>query len=163
MKSKNITLGGIMMALSIVVLYMATIIPINTIAIMTIASSIIAITILRSDVKTSFSVYFGTTILGIFMVPLEFVVYYGFFFGIYGVIKYYIERLKKLPIEIILKLIFFNSILILISMLLRLSFSDLNTTLPIAAIIILAQVVFILYDYGLTLIITFYLNKIHKK
>ena len=63
MKSKNITLGGIMMAFSIVVLYMATIIPINTIAIMTIASSIIAITILRSDVKTSFSVYFGTTII----------------------------------------------------------------------------------------------------
>ena len=163
MKSKNITLGGIMMALSIVILYLATIIPINTIAIMTIASSIIAITILRSDVKTACTVYIGTTILGFFLVPLDFVIYYGVFFGVYGIVKYYIERLRKLPLEIILKLIVFNSMLILISILLGLSFSSLNTTLPSAALILGAQVVFIIYDYALTIIITFYLNKIHKK
>jgi len=163
MKSKNITLGGIMIALSIVILYLATIIPINTLAIMTIASSIIAITILRSDVKTAFIVYIGATILAFFLVPIDFVIYYGVFFGVYGIIKYYIEKLRKLPLEIILKLIFFNAILILIVLLLRLSLSSLNTTLPITALILGAQIMFIIYDYALTLIITYYLNKIHKK
>jgi hypothetical protein len=163
MKSKNITLGGIMIALSIIVLYLTTIIPINTIAILTLASSLIPITILKSDIKTAFIVYISTSILGFFFIPINFVLFYTFFFGIYGILKYYIEKLKNLTFEIILKLIFFNSIFILITLLIGFPLGNIDTKFPLLLIIIGTQIGFIIYDYSLSLIITFYLQKIHKK
>ena len=46
MKSGNITLGGILIALTIIILYSASILPVSTISVLTIAS---AITILSAE------------------------------------------------------------------------------------------------------------------
>ena len=46
MKSRNITLGGVLIALTIIILYSASILPVSTISVLTIAS---AITILSAE------------------------------------------------------------------------------------------------------------------
>lgn len=111
MKTNNITVGGISIALSIVILYLTTIIPINTIAILTLASAIIPIVIIRSNIKTSIFVYIITSILSFFFLPINYSILYILIFGLYGIVKYFIEKLNKLFYEIIIKLVFFNIVL----------------------------------------------------
>ena len=48
MKSGNITLGGILIALTIIILYSASILPVSTISVLTIASAIVDRLVLHS-------------------------------------------------------------------------------------------------------------------
>ena len=106
MKAKNIALGGILVALTSIVLYATSILPISTIAILTIASAIIPVCIIRSDIQTSIFVYISSSLIAFFLVPINISLLYFIFFGIYGIVKYFIERMRKEKIEILLKLIF---------------------------------------------------------
>lgn len=162
MKAKDLTLGGILIALTLLILYSSSILPISTLTILTLSSCLIPISIIRSSVKTGFLIYIGSTILGFFIIPINIIVYYGLFFGIYGIIKYYIERLKKLSIEIILKLITFNIIFILILIIVKLFLGTVVINIPLWLLWLLAQPVFLLFDYALTLIIGYYINRFHK-
>ena len=162
MKAKDLTLGGILIALTLVILYSSSILPISTLTILTLASCLIPICIIRSSVKTGFLVYIGSTTLGFFIIPINIIVYYGLFFGVYGIIKYYIERLRKLALEIILKLIIFNIIFIIIFTVATLFLGNVVINIPLWLLWILAQPTFIVFDYALTLIIGYYLNRFHK-
>lgn len=162
MKAKDLTLGSILIALTLVILYSTSILPISTLTILTLSSCLIPICIIRSSVKTGFLVYIGSTALGIFIIPINIIIYYGLFFGIYGIIKYYIERIRKLPLEIILKLVIFNIIFIIILTIIKMLLGSVLTTLPLWLLWILAQPVFLIFDYALTLIIGYYLNRFHK-
>lgn len=162
MKSKDLTLGGILIALTLVILYSSSILPISTLTILTLASCLIPVCIIRSSVKTGILVYVGATTLGFFIIPINIIVYYGLFFGVYGIIKYYIERLKKLPLEIILKLIIFNILFIVIFTMITLLLGNIVISIPLWMLWILAQPIFLLFDYALTLIIGYYLNRFHK-
>lgn len=162
MKAKDLTLGGILIAISLVILYSSSILPISTLSILTLASCIIPICIIRSCVKTGFLVYIGTTTLGFFIIPINIIVYYGLFFGVYGIIKYYIEKLRKLPLEIILKLIVFNILFVAIFIFANLFLGNIIINIPLWLLWIIAQPVFLLFDYALTLIISYYLNRFNK-
>lgn len=162
MKAKDLTLGGILIALTIVILYTSSILPISTLTILTLASCLIPICIIRSSVKTGFFVYIGSTILGLFIIPINIIIYYGLFFGVYGIIKYYIERLNNLTYEIILKLITFNIIFIITYTIVINLLSNIAINQPLWILWILAQPVFLIYDYALTLIIGYYLSRFHK-
>ena len=104
--------------------------------------------------------------------PLTFI-----FFGVFGIIKFFIERLRKEKLEILLKLVFFN-IAFIIGFLIMQNILGINvitgletivsrlfdtSTKAIASIIlwIIAQPVFLIYDYAMTMIITFYMERIH--
>ena len=108
MKAKDITLGGILIALGIAILYLTTIININTIALLTLCSCLIPIAIIRSNLKTAFFVYISTSIISFFIVPINYALLYTLFFGIYGIIKFFIEKTGKLFIELILKILYFT-------------------------------------------------------
>ena len=162
MKTKNLTIGGISIALSLVILYLSTRISINTIAILTVASSIIPITIIKSDIKTSILVYIITSILSFFFLPINYSLLYILLFGIYGITKYFIEKINKLPLEIILKLVFFNIMLGIAYLLMDSLFNMINLRLSLWILIIIAQFAFLIYDYALTIIISFYLQRIHR-
>ena len=162
MKAKDLTLGGILIAVSLVILYSSSILPISTLTILTLASCLIPICIIRSSVKTGFLVYIGTTTLGFFIIPINIIIYYGLFFGIYGIIKYYIEKLQKLPLEIILKFIMFNIIFIIILTVIKLFLGNIVINIPLWLLCLIAQPVFLVFDYALTLIISYYLNRFHK-
>lgn len=162
MKAKDLTLGSILIALTVVILYSTSILPISTLTILTLASCLIPICIIRSSVKTGFLVYIGATILGFFIIPINIIVYYGLFFGIYGIIKYYIERLRNLSLEIILKLVIFNILFSVIFLLATSLLGNIVINLPLWLLWIIAQPVFLIFDYALTLIIGYYLNRFHK-
>lgn len=163
MKSKDITLGGLLIALSVVILYSTSLLPISTISILTVASCIIPVCIMRSSVKTAFFVYIGSSILSFFFCPdKNIAVMYSLFFGIYGIVKYIIEQKRNMLIELIYKFIFFNIAFFIGISVITLLLGETVTTLPLWLLWVVAQPVFIIYDYALSMIITWYLRKFHK-
>ena len=140
MKSGNITLGGILIALTIIILYSASILPVSTISVLTIASAIVPVCIIRSDIKTAVMVYLASSIISVFFIPLNIWLLYTLIFGGYG-----IDVLLAAE-KIISKYIAVNG---------RLLSGVLYWAIGV--------VVYYLYDYAMTLIITFYMERIHNK
>lgn len=161
MKSKQIAESGILTALTIVVLYAASILPVSKLTVLTIASCFIPIAIIRTSLKNTILVYASSSILSLFLIPINTALAYVLFFGIYGIIKYYIEKLKNLPLEIFLKLVSFNILLTLIYFVSK-SVIAFSYELPVWLIIIGAQGVFLVYDYALSLIINYFYDRFHK-
>ncbi len=163
LKAKDLALGGILTSLTLIVLFINILIPINTFAILTISSCFVPIAIIRSNVQVGIFVYIASSIIGFFLVPLDIMIPFILYFGIYGLVKFYIEKLRNIPLEILLKLLFSNIMLILGYILFTKFIAPINLNIPIWVIIILAQIAFLIFDYALTLIITFYISKFHNK
>lgn len=163
MKAKDMALGGILVALTIVTLYLTLLIPTNTIAIMTLSSLYIPICIIRSNVKTSIFVYITSTIVSFFILPINYSLMYALFFGVYGLVKHFIERMNKMTIEIVIKLVFFNIALTIGLAALNLLGVNLEMKFSLGIIYLLAQPVFLVYDYALSVLISMYYRKFHKR
>ena len=94
MKAKQIAESGILIALTIVVLYAASILPVSRLTVLTIASCFIPIAIIRTSLKNTLLIYIASSILSLFLIPINTALSYVLFFGIYGIIKYYIEKVR---------------------------------------------------------------------
>lgn len=178
MKAKDIALGGILVALTTIVLYATSILPISTLAILTIASALIPVCIIRSNIQTSIFVYISSSLIAFFLVPINISFLYFVFFGVYGIIKYFIERIRKEKLEIVLKVVFFNIAFIIgfiimqnvlginiiagLEVLMSRFFNTSGRTIASIILWIVAQPIFLIYDYAMTMIITFYMERIHK-
>ncbi len=163
MKAKEITLSAVLTALTIVILYLNLILPISTISILTLASLLIPVALIRGSMKSAIFVYIASSIIGFFILPINIIILYILFFGIYGIVKFYIEKINKLPLEIFIKIIFFNIILFLSFFVFKAFIPVEITKLPIWLFLIISQIVFLVFDYALTLLISFYLQRIHSK
>lgn len=162
MKSRYIAESGLLVALILVILYATSIIPISTLSILTVASCLIPISIIRSSIKNTILVYIASSTLSFFLVKTNIALYYTLFFGIYGIIKYLIEKAENIPLELLLKLITFNMLLGTIYLITKSFLGILSTNFPLYILWLTAQIVFLLYDYALTLAISFFLNKFNK-
>jgi hypothetical protein len=172
LKTQQLTLGGILTALTLIFLYLGSIIETNTLTLLTLASFMVPIGLMRGDLRTAGLIYVSSSLLSFFIVPLNTSLIYTFFFGIYGLMKYFIERTQNLLFEIFLKLILFNSIvsLFIIFMPAMLGHSFFNglsnyitrylpfNSRSISFIIIwfTLQFGFFIFDYALTLLIHYY-------
>lgn len=163
MKAKEITLSAVLIALTIVILYLNLLLPISTISILTLASLLIPIALIRGSMKSAILVYISSSIIGFFILPINIILLYILFFGIYGIVKFYIEKINELPLEIFIKIVFFNIILFLSFFIFKSFIAIEITKLPIWLFFIMAQIVFLVFDYALTLLISFYLERIHSK
>lgn len=162
MKSKHIAESGLFVALTIVILYAASILPISTLSILTVASCLIPISIIRTSIKNTILVYIASAALSFFLVKTNIALYYILFFGVYGIIKYFIEKAKNLPLELFLKLIAFNILLGIAYLIIANFLGILSPKFSLPILWITAQIIFLIYDYAITLIISFFLNRFHK-
>lgn len=160
-KTSNITRGGLFAALSLIFIYLASIVPTNKLALLTLSSFIIISSILIIGLKSSFLLYISVSILSFFLLTSKGIaIIYLIFFGAYGFIKYYIERLSILPIEITLKVLFFNSCLGILFFLydaFLVNLVDLSKIrLSLYIVWFLLQIAFFIYDYVLTLFVAYF-------
>ena len=165
-------------ALTTIVLYATSILPISTLAILTIASALIPVCIIRSNIQTSIFVYISSSLIAFFLVPINISFLYFIFFGIYGIVKFFIERIRKEKLEILFKIVFFNIAFIIgfiimqnvlginiiagLEVLMSRFFDTSGRTIASIILWIVAQPIFLIYDYAMTMIITFYMERIHK-
>ncbi|WP_026883871.1 hypothetical protein [Clostridium akagii] len=156
-KASNLAKGGIFTALSILCIYLSSIIPTTKLYVLGIACCIIPIAILTTNVRNSLVVYAATSILAILLLGFRWNVFaYILFFGSYGFIKFYIEKINKIPIEIILKLVFFNVSMFVFYLIYKLLFTDLlNLRISLTFVVIGTEIVFLICDYAITLFIAY--------
>ena len=112
--SRKVAYSGILLALNIILLILVNIIPMNTLFLLGLASLPIAIVIMEYGPKAGILFYIGSVLLS-FMIMANKAqwILYVFTFGIYGLVKYIIEKDRSFIQEYILKLLVANILIIL--------------------------------------------------
>lgn len=163
-KVNNLAKGGIYTALTVICIYLSTIMPTNKLFLLGAASCIIPLSILTTNLRNSLIVYGASSLLSIVLGLRGAALAYLLFFGAYGFVKYYVERIRKLPVELIFKLVFFNSCFYAIYKLYNILFTEmLKINIPIYYTVIMLQVIFLIYDYAITVFIAYVNTRILKK
>jgi hypothetical protein len=163
--SKSLALGGILTALTVLSVFFADIMPANTLSLYALSSFFVAIVLIETGVKVSWIFYFATSLLSFIIVPDKTMITpFISFFGVYGIIKHYLEKYTKKVVEYILKYLFFNANVVLAYFLIRVLFETrtLFKGAPLWVVFAALQVIFLVYDYIYTLFIQYYMSRIRK-
>ena len=120
-RTRFVAYGGILTAVSVVLLVLASISPGACWALCISAGTIPAIPLVHRQVRLGIHIYFATSLLAALVVPgKRFVVAYLVLFGVYPLIKYGIERMHRLPVEWACKLLYAALVAAFLLFLLRL-------------------------------------------
>jgi len=168
-KTKRITFSAMMAAMSVVFMFIGNLFPTGRMGFMAIASLFSVAVVIHQGYIASVFVFVVSTLLGFLLLPDKApIAFYGLFFGYYPIIKSVAEKLKKRWLQWLLKLAVFNAaltvIFIFMKELLMLRFFDkLSESLLSAAIYLVFNIIFIVYDIGLGKLIGFYMTSIYNK
>ena len=155
-KTKNTAVCGLMVALSVVLMMLTTLVPVFMYVIPIITGLLVLFTADFANKKWGVGVYFAAAFLSILLITdKEAALTYALFFGYYPIIKDVIEKLPK-AMAWILKFILFNAAAVGIGVisfyLFGVSGEEYDEfgkyTIPI--LLLMANVAFILYDFCLT-------------
>lgn len=158
-------LVGVLAALGVAILYVAALVPSGRQGLAALAGLVNAAAVVSVGLHAGVFCYVSTGLLGLFLSPDKgLAVLYLLFFGLYPLVKCLIERLRKMPLEWVLKLVFFNLILTLSYFLFQRS---LLVNLPgegpiLWALYPAASLVFVAYDLGFSRLIALYTARIDK-
>lgn len=169
-KSMKVALGGIIAALCIVIMFLSGIIPIATYALPALAGLTLIIIVIEIGKGWALSVYAAVSLLSLMIVAdKEAALCFALFFGYYPILKAMIEKIKNKAVQFCFKLAVFNLsaiaifyISIYILMVPLESFSIMGINLPLV-FLLLGNIVFIVYDYSTTLLVSMYINRIRGR
>lgn len=161
----QIALVGILAALGVAILYVAALVPSGRQGLAALAGLVNAAVVVSAGLPAGVFCYVSTGLLGLFLSPDKgLAVLYLIFFGLYPLVKCLIERLRKMPLEWVLKLVFFNLVLILSGFFFQ---RTLLINLPgegpfLWAFYPLANLAFAAYEIGISRLISLYVVRIDK-
>ncbi len=168
--SYKVSLGGIIGALSLVLMLLTSIIPFGTFAFPALAGMMLVCIVIELGYSWAFIVYAVVSALSIlFLTDKEAGLYYIVFLGFYPIIKGIIEKLKSRVLQYIVKYAVFNICMVIAFYLSIFVFSIPKESFNIFGLylpwvfLLLGNMVFIVYDLCVSKVVTIYLLKIHKK
>lgn len=161
---------GVLAALSTVVLFFTGIVPIATLALPAIAGCLLVPVVAELGTIWGFGVYAVCSVLAFLLAPdREAALFYLLFFGYYPVLTGVLDRIKNRPLQMAVKLLVFNAAVVLETVLsvfvLGIPWENidfLGKATPVV-LLLLANVVFLLYDRALNGLIALYFAKFHEK
>ena len=161
----RISLTAMFAALSLIVLYLATLLPVGRDILYFISSLFVAALLVERQPGMAILLFIVVSGLGLLIVPgLIYVLPYILLFGHYGIGKYFIEKIPDKVIAYLLKLLYFNAAMAGIYFLAYSVFiSGILAELPLWALIVGAQVVFVIYDFLYSKVTLFYAEHIRPK
>lgn len=162
--SGKVALGGIITALCTVFMFLTGLIPIGTYALPALAGTVLILIVIELGVKWAWAVYAAVALLSMLLAAdKEAAVLFLLFFGYYPILKSEIEKIPSKLVQILLKLAVFNASMIAgffiaVKMLgvPEESFTLFDVYLPWIFLLV-GNVIFIVYDYALTGLISAYL------
>ncbi len=163
--AKTVALGGVLTALSLVLLYLASVSPTGRLGLTAVAGVVPAAAVVSGGLGAGVLSYLAAGLLGLLLIPAkDAAILYLLFFGIYPLVKYGIERLRRLGPEWLLKLAFFNLMLsVFLFGLSHIFFAALPAEdLPLWMIYLAGNAIFVVYDLGFSKLITFYAKRIDR-
>lgn len=161
--ASRIALTAILCALSLMVLYLSCLVPTARAGVVAVAGLMPAVAVVSAGPGAGALCYAGTGILGLLLAPDKGnALLYLLFFGLYPLVKYGVERIRKLPLELLLKLIFFNAVQTLFLFGMReIFFAALPVgELALWLIYLAGNAAFLVYDFGFTKLIGFYVARV---
>lgn len=162
-KTNKLTGGGITCALCVVMLFLGSFIPNLKLAFLFATSIIMAICLLKYHSITSVLCYIATSVVSVFLLPNKFVALAFFvLFGNYPIVKLFIERIKNITFEYILKFFVANIYLFLIYVVLKAlgeaAFFDFN----LAVLYVAGLVLLLFYDLAFGFVINAFYKSYYK-
>lgn len=163
--AKQVALVGMITALSLAFLYLATLSPAARLGVTAIAGVFPAGAVVSAGVGAGFFCYGATGILGLLLLPSKScAILYLMFFGLWPMLKSLLEHLPNRGLEWVCKLLVFNGILTVLLLGLR------EVLLPFLPpvleqgwmIFAAGNVAFIIYDVGFSKLIGLYMTRVDR-
>lgn len=163
--AKQAAFVGVFSALSLGCLLFAAIVPSGRLGIVALSGVVNAAAVVSGGLPAGAFCYAVTGILGLLLSPDKGnALLYLLFMGVYPLVKYEAEQLKQRSLEWLCKLVFFNLMLSVFWFGLR---EVLLSALPpsfeqVGLLYGIGNLVFVLYDFGFSRVIAFYIQRIER-
>lgn len=149
-----LTLSGFLAAVTIILLYLAVLLPFHAFFFIFVSSFPMGILYRRTHLLWGLIFFVTTALLSLILFPLPRLFPYLFFFGHYGLAKLYWEE-RGGKYSLILKLLYFNLFLLLGVTLFRTFFAPFLPPFSPVLFSVSLQLPFLLYDYLFTRVLFF--------
>ncbi len=167
-KIANISFSSIISSLCIILMLLCRVVSITDYAVSALCGLLIGVVVIEAGKKWAFASYIVVSVLGVVLGGNECAVTFIAFLGYYPIVKIWIEKLNKI-LAYTIKFAAFNASVIsayyLLNKLGFLPFEEISLLgqYTALALIILANVVFLIYDYAFNGIMNVYYQRFHKK
>lgn len=166
-KTKKITLSAMIVALSTVFMVLGAVIEVLDLSVCALASLLVCFVYIEIGSPYTWLVWLCTSLTTFVCFPGSIVwMEYFLIFGIYPILKAYIEKLPR-KIWIIAKLLFINAIIwvliFAVELILGIPFFAVDKVWLKAAIYVLMNVAFIAYDLFITVLVRVYFEKFRPR
>lgn len=170
--TRKMAFSSIMTALTVVCLYGSVVLPTGKIALLAMTSLCVLVTQAECGTKFALIQFLASALIGSLLVPFKSqIVIFILFIGYYPIIKSHMERIGKRWLEWLVKILFFNAVLIVAYFTLKyflLAYINFGTIFNIVLshlifVVIIAEIVFVLYDYMLSMLASYYINVVQKR
>ncbi len=162
----RVSLTAMFAAMSLLFLYLASVLPTMRIAMYFLSSVFVMGLVIEEEIGLAILMFIGVSLMSLLLMPnILRVLPYVFFFGHYGIGKYYIQtRIKDKVAAYIVKLIYYNVALALIYLLAKqIIFEDiLDSGIAFWLFVVLAEVAFVVYDFLFDKVTSFYFNNLRR-
>ena len=162
----RISLAAMFTSLSLLFLYMASVLPTMRVAMYFLSSVFVMGMILEEEIGLAFLMFTAVSLLSLLLMPnILRVIPYVLFFGHYGIGKFYIEsNVKDKVIRYVIKLLYFNVALVLMYLLAKevLLEDVLDIGIAFWLVVVLAELAFVVYDWLFTKVTGYYFEHIRR-
>ena len=161
--TRRTALCGILMGLSTLTQYLSAFVPSAQLAVTALAGLFPVVAVIAAGRGAGYLCWGGSSVLALILCPDKWLgLTYLVFFGLYPVVKSWMENTKNAVMEWMLKLVYFNGVLAAFLWLLRgivfAALPDVLRSAPMALLV--CNVVFLVYDIGLSRLIVLYSARI---
>ena len=169
MKSKKVAFGGVVAALSLVLMLLTGVFPFGTYALPCLAGMLLTFIVIEFNHLWALGVYLCVSLLSIFLsADKEAALYYVLLLGIYPVLKSFFERIRFRWLSFLLKFLYFNAsavcsyfISVYLLAIPKESFEIFGVNMPLV-FLVLGNLVFAVYDVAVSRIAFLYLNRLRN-
>ena len=163
--ASKVAYPAVLGALSLVLVYIGSIAPTGNWGIIAVAGLLPSAAVISVGLQAGFLCWACVSILAFLLIPDKFcVLMFAVLFGLYPMVKSLIERLRRRPLEYVLKLVFFNlAFTVLYVVMKNAVLASLPEVFSVVWVLYLAgNVVFLLYDFGFSKLIGAYIARIQR-
>lgn len=162
---KRIVICGVLVALSVIILYLGCAIEVLDLTMSAIVSLLVVIIVIEMGYNYAWMTFVATAILSLVMLPQKSpAIFYTCFMGFYPILKSHIERIGAAPIRWGIKLVVGNGAIALMLLVLKYFVPDeFEGGWILVGTYLLALFAFLMYDIALTKLITLYFKMIRDR
>lgn len=166
-QTRILSLSAMFTAMTLVVLYFSFVFPDLKMTFYFLSSVFIMGILVEARVMAAVLSYVAASLLALILLPIGYALPYVLLFGHYGIAKYLIEgKLSTIP-AFLIKLLYFDAFMVAIYFLVyasgMLPMGDMMQKLPVWALALITQLLFLLYDFLFSKVTVFYVNNIRNQ